>query len=67
VNQSMGSLGRVFGPIWGGFAFNVLGYQFPFWTASLFTILSLYIAVDNFRKIKLNKTEINERYGIQIR
>jgi multidrug resistance protein len=67
VNQSMGSLGRVLGPVWGGFAFNVLGYQFPFWTASIFTILSLYLAVENFRKIGLNKSEIIEKYGVQIR
>lgn len=67
VNQSMGSLGRVMGPVWGGFAFNVLGYQFPFWTASIFTILSLYLAIENFRKIRMNKSEISEKYGVQIR
>jgi multidrug resistance protein len=58
VNQSMGSLGRVFGPVWGGFAFNVFGYQFPFWTASFFTLISLYLGIENFRKLNLNKSEI---------
>ncbi|MGB9664656.1 MAG: MFS transporter [Ignavibacteria bacterium] len=67
VNQSMGSLGRVFGPIWGGFGFNVLGFQFPFWTASFFTLVSLYLAIENFKKINLIKSEIIERYGVQIR
>lgn len=67
VNQSMGSLGRVLGPVWGGFAFNVFGYQFPFWTASVFTLISLYLGIENFRKISLNKSEIVEKYGVQIR
>jgi MFS family permease len=67
INQSMGSLGRVLGPVWGGFAFNIVGYQYPFWTASIFTLLSLYLAIQNFRKINLKKSEILSQYGIQIR
>ncbi len=54
VNQSMGSLGRVLGPLWGGFAFNILGYQFPFWTASFFTTIAFIIAFNFFKMVKLN-------------
>ncbi|MCX8056364.1 MAG: MFS transporter [Ignavibacteria bacterium] len=57
VNQSMGSLGRVLGPIWGGFAFHNFGFEFPFWTASVFTLLALYFGIENFWKMKKNKIE----------
>jgi multidrug resistance protein len=35
LNHSLGSLGRVFGPIWGGFIFHALGHNFPFITSSI--------------------------------
>jgi multidrug resistance protein len=38
TNQSMSSLARVLGPFWGGFAFQYLGYQWPFLTGGLFLI-----------------------------
>lgn len=37
VNQSFGSIGRMLGPLWGGFAFEYLGYQIPFLTGAVFT------------------------------
>lgn len=43
LNHSVGSLGRVLGPLWGGFAFKYLGYQFPFLTAALFSFLTLVL------------------------
>ncbi len=36
TNQSMSSLARVLGPFWGGFAFQYLGYQWPFLTGGIF-------------------------------
>jgi MFS family permease len=36
VNQSLAALARVAGPLWGGFAFEFLGYQFPFLTGAVF-------------------------------
>ena len=36
VNQSLSALARVMGPLWGGFAFEFLGYQFPFLTGAVF-------------------------------
>jgi len=39
VNQSLSSLARVLGPLWGGFAFEFLGYPFPFLTGAAFMFL----------------------------
>lgn len=44
LNQSIGSFGRVLGPIWGGFSFDYFGYQFPFLTGAAFTFISFLIA-----------------------
>ncbi|MEW6196014.1 MAG: MFS transporter [Bacteroidota bacterium] len=40
-SQSVSALARVLGPLWGGFSFEVLGYQFPFLTGALFTFIAL--------------------------
>jgi DHA1 family tetracycline resistance protein-like MFS transporter len=39
VNQSLSALARMFGPLWGGFTFQYLGYPFPFLTGAAFMIL----------------------------
>jgi predicted MFS family arabinose efflux permease len=39
VNQSLSALARMAGPLWGGFAFEFLGYPFPFLTGSAFMFL----------------------------
>lgn len=39
VNQSLSALARMFGPLWGGFAFEFFGYPFPFLTGSAFMFL----------------------------
>lgn len=56
VNQSVSAMARVFGPLWGGFAFEFLGYPFPFLTGSLF-ILLIFIASLQYipNKIDLKK------------
>jgi multidrug resistance protein len=41
LNQSLASLARVLGPLWGGIAYEYIGYQFPFLTGGLFTLLAL--------------------------
>ncbi len=41
LNQSLASLARVLGPLWGGIAYDYIGYQFPFLTGGLFTLLAL--------------------------
>ncbi len=37
INQSLASLARVFGPLWGGWAFQYLGFKAPFITGALVT------------------------------
>lgn len=54
LNQSIASLARVLGPIWGGFSFDYFGYQFPFLTGAVFTFISFLIA---FFLLKGRKTE----------
>jgi MFS transporter, DHA1 family, tetracycline resistance protein len=39
LNQSFSSFARVLGPLWGGFAFEFIGYPFPFLTGAAFTSL----------------------------
>ncbi len=45
INQSLASLARVLGPLWGGFAFEYIGYQFPFLTGALFTFFTLVLII----------------------
>lgn len=45
VNQSMSSFARMLGPLWGGFAFEYLGYSFPFLTGAAFTFLILLASI----------------------
>lgn len=49
INQSLSALARVFGPLWGGFAYHYLGYQFPFLTGGFFTFLAFLGAIYFFR------------------
>lgn len=56
LNQSLASLARVLGPLWGGFAYDYLGYQFPFLTGGIFTFFTLIIAY-NFLKINNRQTQ----------
>jgi MFS family permease len=50
INQSLSSLARFLGPLWGGFIYDRLGYHYPFISGSLFmiiiTIISLYVLRD---------------------
>lgn len=39
VNQALGSLARFFGPVWGGFIYQSLGFQSPFLSGAFFMIL----------------------------
>jgi len=43
-SQSISALARVFGPLWGGFSYDVMGYQYPFLSAALFTLITFIIA-----------------------
>lgn len=56
LNQSFASLARVLGPLWGGFAFQYLGYESPFITGALFTFVTLLVTLYMFM---LNKNKFN--------
>jgi len=45
LNQSISAFGRVLGPLWGGFAFEYLGYQFPFLTGAFFALIIAIISL----------------------
>lgn len=51
INQSFSAFGRVLGPLWGGFAFEFLGYQFPFITGGIFTLFILLLSVFYLPKV----------------
>lgn len=54
VNQSLSALARVMGPLWGGFAFEFLGYPFPFLTGGVFMFLVVLATIFYIpKKIKL--------------
>ncbi|MCF8435475.1 MAG: MFS transporter [Ignavibacteriales bacterium] len=50
VNQSLASLGRVLGPLWGGFSYDFLGYQFPFLTGAFTTLITFLLITSVFKK-----------------
>jgi multidrug resistance protein len=55
INQSLSSFARVLGPLWGGFAFEYLGYPFPFLTGAIFTFVIFLLTVFYLpKKIKLD-------------
>lgn len=55
LNQSLSSFARVLGPLWGGFAFEYLGYPFPFLTGAVFTFMIFILTVFYLpKRIKLD-------------
>lgn len=55
VNQSVSAFARVLGPLWGGFAFEFLGYPFPFLTGAAFTLIIFIVTVFYIpKRIKFN-------------
>jgi multidrug resistance protein len=55
VNQSISALARVLGPLWGGFSFGVIGYQFPFLTGAFITFI---IFVVSFYMLKPERVKV---------
>jgi len=45
VNQSVSAMARVLGPLWGGFAFEFLGYPYPFLTGAAFTLIIFIVTL----------------------
>ena len=57
LNTSLSAFARVMGPIWGGFSFDFLGYQFPFLTGAFFTLVAFLII---YFYIKTDKSKVVE-------
>ncbi|MFO7448075.1 MAG: MFS transporter [Ignavibacteriaceae bacterium] len=51
LNQSFSAFARVLGPLWGGFAFEYMGYEYPFLTGALFTFSIMMIGIFYLPKI----------------
>lgn len=55
TNQALSAFARVLGPLWGGFAFEFIGYPFPFLTGAAFTFIIFVITIFYLpKKIKLD-------------
>jgi len=59
ASQSLGSLARIFGPLWGGYIFYVAGYQYPYITGSIITGMTFLF----YLKLIFNKKQANEPEG----
>ncbi len=51
VYQSYASIGRVLGPIAGGYLFDALGYKSPYQTSAVYMLFALVIVLYIFKKI----------------
>jgi multidrug resistance protein len=49
VSQSLGSLGRIVGPLWGGFVFDRFGHAAPFISAALVMSIACVLSLVAFR------------------
>jgi MFS family permease len=45
INQSLSSLARFLGPLWGGFIYDKFGYHFPFISGAMFMLLITVISL----------------------
>ena len=50
VTQSLGSLGRIIGPPYGGMSYALLGYRFPFLSGAVVAIVALLIYAGRARE-----------------
>ena len=52
VSQSLGSLARIIGPLWGGWVFDHLGVRFPFYTAGGLMLVAWVLSVGVFSRVQ---------------
>ena len=45
INQALGSLARFLGPVWGGFVYQNLGFQYPFFSGAFFIVLLIIFSL----------------------
>jgi multidrug resistance protein len=48
LNMSLSALARVLGPLWGGFAFQYLGFRVPFFTGAIVALVLLFYCFKYF-------------------
>jgi MFS transporter, DHA1 family, tetracycline resistance protein len=53
VSQSLASLARILGPMWGGFVYDRFGHTVPFYTASALMLIACGLSVLVFRGFEL--------------
>jgi len=53
VSQSLGSLARIIGPLWGGWVFDQFGIVFPFFTSAGVMLLACALSVIAFSRVEL--------------
>ena len=53
VSQSLGSLARIIGPLWGGWVFDQFGVRFPFFTSAAVMLLACALSVVAFNRVEL--------------
>lgn len=57
VSQSVGSLARIFGPLWGGFIFQAWGYHYPYITGGILAALSFIMSLKFIETVKTNNLD----------
>ena len=55
INQSLSSLARFLGPLWGGFIYDRFGYHYPFISGAIFMTVITIIAIFVLRNRLFNK------------
>jgi DHA1 family tetracycline resistance protein-like MFS transporter len=60
VSQSLGSLARIIGPLWGGYIFYIGGYYYPFISASILSLVVVVLAIKLLSKqeVQVEKPEV---------
>ena len=61
LSRSMGALARSVGPLWGGWAFQRLGPDWPYWSAGALLLLTLGLALPLLRSISRGPNPLTRR------
>ncbi len=52
LSQSLSALGRVLGPLWGGFSYDYIGFRSPFLTGAVISFFALIISFNMLNKLE---------------
>ncbi len=63
IAQSMSSLGRILGPMWGGYTFDAFGFRWPFLSAGLFMTVGFLLSLLNLRNRNMDHGGLPDRLG----